>query len=184
MLQGEIVEHEELDTLVAPGMPIPAASTRVHGVTDAMVRGAPDICTAGRQFHHFCRDAVIVAHNAPFDMAFLHRHSVAMNVEWSQPVLDTVLLSAVLFGTTSKHTLDSLCERLGSTIPPELRHTAMGDARATAEALRRMIPLLQARGLMTLRDVLTETRKHGRLLQDLNKVDKEAPAWQVEPEHH
>jgi DNA polymerase-3 subunit epsilon len=133
-----------------------------------MVAGQPGIAEAGRRFHDFARDSVICAHNAPFDMAFLHRHKARMGVAWDHPILDTVLLSAVLFGASETHTLDALCERLSVTIPERLRHTALGDARATAEVLVRMLPMLEGRGLATLSDILAETKRHGRLLQDLN----------------
>lgn len=168
VLKGKIIEGEEIDTLVNPGIPIPPASTKVHGVSDHMVQGAPDFIEVGRRFHQFSTDAVIVAHNAPFDMAFLRRYSDKMGVTWDHPILDTVLLSAVVFGASETHTLDALCDRLGITIPEHLRHTALGDARATAEVLVKLLPLLQARGLKTFGDVIAETRKHGRLLEDLN----------------
>ncbi|MBP0484109.1 3'-5' exonuclease [Sagittula sp. M10.9X] len=168
IVNGRIVPGERIDQLVNPGRPIPAASTRVHRVTDAMVADQPDIAEAGRRFHRFAQGSVIVAHNAPFDMAFLHRHKSRMGVEWDHPVLDTVLLSAVLFGASQTHTLDALCTRLGVEIPPALRHTALGDAMATADVLTRMLPMLHARGLGTLAAVLTETKRHGRLLADLN----------------
>ncbi len=168
VVKGRIVEGEHLDLLVNPGIPIPPASTKVHKVSDHMVQGAPDIAQAGRVFHQFAHDAVIVAHNAPFDMAFLRRHEKRMGVEWNHLILDTVLLSAVLFGASDTHTLDALCERLDITIPEALRHTALGDAVATAEALVKMLPMLRARGMVTFGDVLVETRKHGRLLEDLN----------------
>ena len=164
----DLVPGEVLDLLVDPGMPIPPAATRVHRVTDAMVRGRPDIAEAGRRFHGFARGAVIVAHNAPFDMAFLRRHQARMGVVWDNPILDTVLLSAVLFGAGQPHTLDALCERLGVSLPPALRHTALGDARATAEVLVRMLPMLEARGITTFGQVLEETRRHGRILADQN----------------
>ncbi|CUH54053.1 3'-5' exonuclease [Shimia marina] len=166
--RNQILRGEEIDSLIDPGRPIPAASTRVHHITDTMVRGAPSPKTAVTSFHHFARDAVIVAHNAPFDMAFMRRHGNEMNISWPQPILDTVLLSAVLFGITEQHTLDALCERLGVTIPPEVRHTAKGDAIATAEVLCKMLPMLAARGYQTLAQVLEQTRKHSRLLDDLN----------------
>jgi len=168
VVKGKIVTGEQLDTLVDPGIPIPAASTRVHRISDTLVQGAPDIVAAGRTFHQFARDAVIVAHNAPFDMAFLRRHAQRMGVDWDHPVLDTVLLSAVLFGASETHTLDAVCERLEITIPEALRHTALGDAVATAEVLVRMLPMLNARGMITFGQVIAETRKHGRLLEDLN----------------
>lgn len=168
VLNGRIVQGEQINQLVNPGRPIPPASTKVHKVTDAMVQGQPDIHTVARRFHRFSQDAVIVAHNAPFDMAFLHRHAKETGVTWDHPILDTVLLSAVLFGASETHTLDALSDRLSITIPPELRHTALGDAYATAEVLVRMLPMLEARGLTTFGQVIEETRRHGRLLEDLN----------------
>ncbi|WP_425099034.1 3'-5' exonuclease [Tropicibacter sp. S64] len=168
VLNGRITPGETIDQLVDPGCPIPPASTKVHHVTDAMVAGKPDIAEAGRRFHRFARGSVIVAHNAPFDMAFLHRHKARMGVDWDHPILDTVLLSAVIWGTTEQHTLDALCTRLNVTIPGHLRHTALGDAHATAEVLVKMLPMLEARGLKTFGDVIAETRRHGRLLEDLN----------------
>jgi DNA polymerase-3 subunit epsilon len=74
----------------------------------------------------------------------------------------------VLFGTAEVHTLDALCARLGVVLPEADRHTALGDARATAGALSAMLPMLQARGMATLDAVIAETRKHRRLLEDLN----------------
>ncbi|PWJ20924.1 3'-5' exonuclease [Jannaschia seohaensis] len=168
VLGGRIVEGEVLDTYVDPGRPIPALSTRIHGIRDADVTGAPKIETAGRALHHFARDAVLVAHNAPFDIGLLRRDADRMGVAWSHPVLDTVLLSAVVFGTTAEHSLDALCARLDVTIPAELRHTALGDARATGQALVRLLPLLEGKGIETFGQLIAETRKHGRLLNDLN----------------
>ncbi|MGR3712345.1 MAG: exonuclease domain-containing protein [Shimia sp.] len=168
VLRGQIVTGETINRLVNPGRPIPPVSTKVHHITDAMVADAPPLAPVAAEFHHFARDAVIVAHNAPFDMAFLHRRAKEFNLAWPHPVLDTVLLSAVLFGTTETHTLDALCARLGVTIPEHLRHTALGDAQATAEVLCRMLPMLKSRGFGTLQEVIKQTRKHGRLLGDLN----------------
>jgi DNA polymerase-3 subunit epsilon len=168
VLKGRIIESETLDILVNPGKAIPPAATRVHRITDVMVRDAPDISVAAKVFHGFANDAVIVAHNAPFDMAFLRRHADRSRVRWDHPILDTVLLSAVLFGASQTHTLDALCDRLAVEIPPALRHTALGDAQATAEVLCKMLPMLSAGGLQTFGDVIAETRKYGRLLEDLN----------------
>ncbi|MEP3049549.1 MAG: exonuclease domain-containing protein [Roseibium sp.] len=168
VVNGKIVPGEVVDQLVNPGRSIPPASTKVHGISDDMVAGAPDAPTAVSQFHEFAKDSVIVAHNAPFDMAFLQRHGKTSGLAWDHPIMDTVLLSAVLFGASETHTLDAVCDRLDITIPPELRHTALGDAQATAEALCKMLPILLSRDYSTFGDVVRETRKHGRLLQDLN----------------
>ncbi len=168
VVNGRIVPGEVVDRLVNPARTIPPASTRVHGITDAMVAGAPEIGVAGAELHRFCSGAVLVAHNAPFDMAFLHRFGKGAGLAWDHPVVDTVLLSAVVYGTTQTHTLDALCDRLGVVIPERLRHTALGDAQATAEVLCKLIPMLAAQGYDTLGKLITQTSKHGRLLHDLN----------------
>ncbi len=169
VLNGRIVEGEEIDTYVNPGRPIPPTSTKIHHVTDADVKNAPGIATAGRALHHFCRDAVLVAHNAPFDIGLLRRSEPEVGVEWSHPVVDTVLLSAVVFGTTEDHSLDALCARLSIEIAPEERHTAIGDARATAEVLVKLMPLLEGKGIETFGQLLKETKTHARLLSDMNE---------------
>ncbi|MEL7097456.1 MAG: 3'-5' exonuclease [Pseudomonadota bacterium] len=168
VLNGRVIEGETLDHYVDPGRPIPPASTLIHGVRDVDVVGAPQFSEVCRALHAFCAGAVLVAHNAPFDIAFLRREEGRARLKWDHPVLDTVLLSAVVFGTTEDHSLDALCARLHIDVPESWRHTALGDARVTAEALVRLIPLLEGRGLRTFADLLTETRKHSRLLQDLN----------------
>ncbi len=168
IVNGRRLRGEVFDTLVDPGRPIPQASTEVHGITDDMVKGAPGLQDAGRRFHDFARGAVLVAHNAPFDMAFLRRHEAAMGVRFDQPILDTLLLSAVAFGPSDLHSLDALTARLGITLSEEARHTAIGDTIATAEAFLKLIPILRARGFETFGDVLTQMRRHGTLLPDLN----------------
>ncbi|MFN4160018.1 MAG: exonuclease domain-containing protein [Gemmobacter sp.] len=168
IVNGRRVEGEVFDTLVNPRRPIPAASTEVHGITEAMVAEAPGIEEVGRAFHRFAEGAVLIAHNAPFDMQFLRRHEPAIGARFDHPILDTVLLSAVIFGQSETHSLDALTHRLGITIPDEARHTAIGDTLATADAFLKLLPMLAGRGLTTFGEVLTEVRRHGRLLKDLN----------------
>lgn len=168
IVNGKRVEGEVFDTLVDPGRPIPPGSTEVHGITDQMVKGAPGVAEAARQFHDFARGAVLVAHNAPFDLEFLRRTESATGRAFDHPVLDTVLISAVVYGQLDEHNLDSLCSRLGIVIPESARHTAIGDTVATADAFLRLVPMLRAKGLHTFGDVLTEMRRHGRLLKDAN----------------
>ena len=168
IINARRVQSEVFDTLVNPGRPIPANSTQVHGITDAMVADAPDAASAIARFHKFAEGAVLVAHNAPFDMAFLKKHEAAAGCRFDHPILDTVLLSAVLYGEAESHSLDALAHRLGITIPEEARHTAIGDAVATADALLTIIPALKARQLDTFGAVLAEVRQHRQLLKDLN----------------
>lgn len=165
VVNGRIVPAEVFDTLVNPGMPIPPGSTKVHRVTDAMVADAPPFATVCTAFHGFARGAVIVAHNAPFDMAFLHRERASSGASFDHPVLDTVHLSAVVFGGSEDHTLDALCKRLDIDIPADQRHTAMGDAVATAAVLCALIPILEARGLRTFGQIRAEVQNHTRLLK-------------------
>jgi len=163
IVNGRILRGETFETLVNPGRPIPPASSRVHHITDAMVQGAPDIAEAGRRFHAFCEGAVLVAHNAPFDLAFLRLKEGVIGRRFDHPVLCTVLMSAGLFDHTGQHTLDALCARFGITIPPEARHTAMGDTVATAEVFVRMLGLLRDKGVMTLGGVIAEEGRMTRI---------------------
>ncbi len=168
LVNGRRVAGEVFDMLVNPGRPIPARATEVHGISDAMVVDAPGVVEAVTRFHKFAEDAVLIAHNAPFDMAFLKRREIEIGRAFDNPVLDTVLLSAVVYGQTEVHSLDALSHRLGITIPEEARHTAIGDTIATAEAFLKLLPMLKGKGLVTFGDLLAEVRKHGRLLKDLN----------------
>ena len=154
IVNGRILRGEMFETLVNPGCAIPPASTKVHGISDDMVKDAPDVVDAGKSFHRFCEGGVLVAHNAPFDMAFLKRDEKLIGHSFDHPVLCTVLLSAALYEHTGEHTLDALAERFGVTIPPELRHTALGDAMATAEVFLQMIGVMEAAGIHTLGDAI------------------------------
>lgn len=162
------VKGESFETLVNPGRPIPRSASDIHGVTDAMVADAPNVQEAIARFHKFAEGAVLVAHNAPFDMEFLRRRERELGIRFDNPVLDTVLISAVVFGARENHTLDALAERLSIAIPEEDRHTAMGDAVATAEAFIRLKAILVERGVESFGQVLDAVRRHRRLLKDLN----------------
>jgi DNA polymerase-3 subunit epsilon len=160
---------ERFETLVNPGRPIPQRATRIHGITDAMVALAPDMTTALRAFRHFTEDAVLIAHNAPFDMGLLRSAATETGAEFPNRVLDTVLLSAMVWGKSAPHSLDALAERLGVTIPPEARHTAMGDAEAAAQIFLRLIPALRAKGLGDLDAIRDQARQYRRLIADANR---------------
>jgi len=168
IVNGRVRAQECFDMLVDPGRPIPAASSAVHHVTDAMVAGAPAVTEALARFHTFAEGAVLIAHNAPFDMAFLRRREAEIGKRFDQPILDTVLCSAILWGQSAEHTLDALCNRLGIVIPLEDRHTAIGDAIATAEAMARMIPMLEAADLRVLSALIKAFNRHKRLIEHLN----------------
>lgn len=165
---GKLVASERFDMLVNPGRRIPPASTAVHHITDEMVADAPEVGAALSRFHTFAEGCVLVAHNAPFDMAFLRRREREIGKRFDQPILDTVLCSAILYGQSAEHTLDALCDRLSITIPEEERHTAIGDALGTAEAFRKMIPMLEAADAPNLGALIAAFDRHSRLIEHLN----------------
>ncbi|MEN0000934.1 MAG: 3'-5' exonuclease [Pseudomonadota bacterium] len=154
VVNERVLSGEVFDTLINPGRPIPPASTAVHHITDEMVANAPPVGSAIRKFHNFARGQVLVAHNAAFDMAFLSKAQPQSGVSFDHVVLDTVLLAAHLFGSEESLTLDTLAKRFDVIIPPEARHTAIGDAVATADVLIGLLRMLRAQGVTTLRDVL------------------------------
>ena len=154
ILGGRIVEGEVFDQLVAPGRPIPPSSTQIHGITDAMVADAPDFQTVGTAFSEFCETAVLVAHNAPFDMAFLERLNAEGATLFDTPVLCTARLSSALDSHKSDHTLDALAEAYGVVLEEQHRHTALGDAQATAEVFLKILAVLKTRHVHRLHDAL------------------------------
>ena len=91
---------------------------------------------------------MLVAHNAAFDMKFLQMLEPRTGIAFRQPVLDTLLLSAVVHPHQESHRLEALAERFG--IPVLGRHTALGDAMVTAEVWLHLLGQLQAMGIHTL----------------------------------
>lgn len=168
LVNGKIMQTERFDMIVNPGRRIPAASTAVHHITNEMVQDAPPVAEALARFHAFAEGSVLVAHNAPFDMSFLRRREIEIGKRFDQPILDTVLCSAILYGQSAEHTLDALCDRLHIRIPDTARHTAIGDAIGTAEAFRKMIPMLEAAELHNLGALIKAFDRHSRLIEHLN----------------
>jgi DNA polymerase-3 subunit epsilon len=157
IVNGRLLRQESFEQLIDPGMPLKAESVKIHGITGAMVAGQPRIEKVLPQFHRFCADTVLVAHNAAFDMRFLELKEAVAGVRFDQPVLDTLLLSAVVHPNQEGHSLEGIAERFGVTIIG--RHTALGDALVTAEIFVKMIPLLAAINIRTLREAREAAQK-------------------------
>ncbi len=148
IVNGKLLHHEGFEQLVDPRRPVPAASTRIHGITPDMVQGQPAINEVLAAFHAYAHDTVLVAHNAAFDMRFLQLKEAASGVTFDQPVLDTLLLSNLVHPQQESHGLEALAGRLGVTVVG--RHTALADAIMTAEVFLKLIALLADKGIVTL----------------------------------
>jgi len=148
IVNGKLRRHECFEQLVDPRRPISEASMPIHGIRPEMVAGQPTIETVLPAFQAFAHDTVLVGHNAAFDMRFLQLKEAATGVVFDQPVLDTLLLSALVHPQQESHRLETIAERLG--VPVLGRHSALGDALVTAEVFLKFVPLLAERGIRTL----------------------------------
>jgi DNA polymerase-3 subunit epsilon len=156
IVNGRLLRHEVFEQLVNPRRPISRESVRVHGIDARALANEPVIEEVLPRFHRFCEDTVLVAHNAAFDMRFLELKEAAAGVRFDQPVLDTMLLSAIVHPSQDTHSLDTIAERLGVRVIG--RHTALGDALVTGEVFLRLLPLLAERGIVTLGQALEASR--------------------------
>jgi len=157
IVNSRLRNEEVIDQLVDPQRPVPESSVMVHGISPELLKDQPTINEVLPQFHRFAGEAVLVAHNAAFDMRMLQVKEAACGVCFDQPVLDTLLLSSIVHPHQDGHSLDAIAERLNVTIVG--RHTALGDALATAEILLKLIPLLEANGIVTLNDALAASER-------------------------
>ncbi len=148
IVNGKRLAGEMFDQLVNPRRRLSASAVRIHGITDDMVERAPTIDRALPAFHRYCEDTVLVAHNAAFDLRFLQLKEDETGVCFDHPVLDTLMLSAVVHPGQADHTLEAIATRLGVDVVG--RHTALGDALVTAEIFLRMLPLLAMKDIRTL----------------------------------
>lgn len=163
IVNRRLLGHECFDQLVDPQRVLSKESILIHGITPDLLVGQPTIATVLPAFLAYCADTVLVAHNAAFDMRFLQLKEARLGVRFEQPVLDTLLLSAVLHPNQEMHRLEAIAERLGVSVIG--RHTALGDAMVTAEIFLKMLPLLAAMGIHTLRQAreASERTFHARL---------------------
>ncbi len=152
IINGQLLYHEIIDQLVDPKRFVPAESVAIHGIEPVLLKGQPTIDQVLPHFHAFAENSVLVAHNAAFDMRFLQLQEQKTGIIFDNPVIDTMLLSSIVHPNQESHSLDNLAERLNVTIVG--RHTALGDAIVTGEVLLKLIPLLEAQGILTLADAL------------------------------
>jgi len=166
---------EAFETLVDPGVPLPPAISALTGIQPASLRGAPSVELAVRRFLDFAGDAVLVAHNARFDLSFLDREVQRLTgCRVAAPVVDTVWLARrLLDGRVRRVGLASLAHFFG--VASEPCHRALPDARATAEILVLLIGLAQERGATTVADLLELSAPRARRLHVKRSLVAGAP---------
>ena len=143
-----IYRHLTLDRLVNPGRPVPRAAVRVHGITTAMLAGAPRFPDVWPEIEALIRGVVVIGHNIGFDLTLLACEAERAGIAWPDPPsLDTALLAAAVEPQMSDLNLEAVAQRFGIAV--EGRHTALGDALLSAEIFIRMVPRLRECGICT-----------------------------------
>ncbi len=145
---GEVLG--ELATLVDPGRSIPPQIVSLTGITSAMVHDAPRIDAVLPAFLEFSRGAVLVAHNAGFDIGFLRAAAQRLGITWPRPpVLCTVRLARRVLTRDEAPSvkLSALARLFSATTTPN--HRALDDARATVDVLHGLIERVGNQGVRT-----------------------------------
>ena len=132
MYKGNIIA--EFDEFINPGHPLSAFTTELTGITDDHVKNAKPLVQVLKEFQDFCKDTVLVAHNATFDVGFMNanyeRHGLP---KITQPVIDTLEFARNLYPEYKRHGLGPLTKRFGVAL--EHHHMANYDAEATGRLL-------------------------------------------------
>ena len=166
VVNGEITDR--FSTFVNPQVPIPFRIEKLTNINDSMVMDAPLIETVLPEFLDFCGDAILVAHNASFDMSFIKENVQRQRLNREFTYVDTLGIARVLLPNQAKHTLDAVCKTLGISL--ENHHRAVDDAEATAQMFVKMIPMLKEQGAVKLADV-------NAMGEDSKEVVKRLPSY-------
>lgn len=143
---GKIVD--KFSTFVNPEVPIPYDIEQLTSINDGMVISAPTIEEVLPEFLAFCEGAVMVAHNASFDISFIKENARRQGLTFQPTVLDTVSLARVLLPNLNRFKLDTVAKELKISL--ENHHRAVDDAGATAEIFVKFIEMLKARDIENL----------------------------------
>jgi DNA polymerase-3 subunit epsilon len=164
-------ELATFQTLIDPQHPIPPEVQRVHGITDAMVRGQPTIDHVLPQFIEFLgeSDTILLAHNAPFDLSFLAMALIRLSIAYPpHDVFDTLDIARRLYPGWHSHSLENVAARL--KIANRAEHRALSDARLVKDVFLAMLKDIPS--VETIVDVM-------RVSQPLTFAD--APVFTIEP---
>lgn len=128
---GTIVS--EFSSLIKPDIPLTDEATRISGITTEMLADQPPIEEQLPRFVDFFADAILVAHNAEFDMGFLRQACARMHIQLQWPCFCTLKMARSLLPELESKNLDTLAEHYGLTF--EARHRSIGDCKVTAGVL-------------------------------------------------
>ena len=149
---GRIVDR--YSQLINPGRPIPYHITEITSITDEQVANEPKIDKVIGKFVDFVGDAVLVAHNAPFDMGFIKRDiKKYLNIDYQCSVIDTLQMARDLFPDLKKYGLGDLNKTLGLAL--EKHHRAVDDSQATANMFIIFLEKYKEKGLEYMKDINT-----------------------------
>ncbi len=129
--KGNIVDR--FSQLINPGIPIPSKITDLTGITNHMVEDCPGIEVVLPRFLSFAEGCVVAAHNAFFDIGFIRQKAACLDIEFKNPVLDTLNLTRFLYPELKSHKLNIVARHLGVRL--DRHHRAEDDALATAHIL-------------------------------------------------
>ncbi len=158
-ISGSRIEGaQRFETLIDPGVPVPPATTAIHGLGDAEVRGQPRFNVIWPELDAFIGRSIIVGHTIAFDQAMLKREVEIAGAVWRpRRTLDIRSLARIAAPTLADYELSRLASWLG--IEVHGRHTAIGDAEATARIFIALLPLLRAKSVRTLAEAEAATRQ-------------------------
>lgn len=160
---GVIVD--KYSTFINPDIPIPYHITQLTSITDEMVMEAPKIDVILPEFLEFCKDSILVAHNASFDVGFINKKAEFLGLETDFTVIDTVGMARMLLPHLSKFKLNLVAKELGISL--ENHHRAVDDAGATAEIFVKFIEMLKNKGIYTLEELEASNKMTPEMIKKL-----------------
>lgn len=134
---GRVID--EFSQLVNPEKKIPEFIVNLTGITDEMVKDKPKISQVIKEFYDFIGDAILIAHNATFDIGFIRENMSKEGLEIDNPVLDTLELARASFPNLKNHKLNTLAKYLSVSL--ENHHRAVDDAKATADIFLKILEI-------------------------------------------
>ena len=142
---------ERFSEFVNPQVPIPFKIEELTGIRDDMVMGAETIEEILPRFMEFCEGCVMIAHNAEFDMSFIRKNCMDLDISCDHTVGDTVAMARILLPALHRFKLDTVAKALKISL--ENHHRAVDDAECTAHIFVKFIEMLKERHIETLNDL-------------------------------